>query len=571
MSKKRASSDATQLVELALRRSEPWHARDGEPYATVDVGRHREHLKIGSKEFSRWLSRLSWCEIHACPSGTAVRDASNTLAGLATYEGDEHAVHLRVAGVGDKVWIDLVDKQWRAIEIDSNGWRIVDAPPVRFVRRKAMTALPEPLPGGTMNELREHVRIADDSWPLVVGWLAGAYAPSGPYPALAFRGSHGAGKSWAARQLRSLIDPSIADIRSEPREPRDLVISAKAAHVMALDNLSSIPPWLSDGLCRLATGGGYAARALYTDDDEIVIDVQRPVILTGITDVVTAPDLLDRCLLVELDAIAPKDRRTERALLAAWAAGPQRRLIGTLCSAMATALRRRDDIKLAILPRLADWAELATAAEPALGLDDGAILAALDEHADEATTIALEASVIASPLRDFVAEQPNCEWLGTPGELLNVLSARVDPHLVARDKKWPKTARGLAGAIARIAKALADTGLVVEKPRRGSAGVRGGRPLRLVLVEQADRNGLTPPQQQQLRRDVDPFQPDWVSAPHPADHFAEAWGRIGRRYSYDTRPGRWDEWIQLWRAIGARVRHEWLTATMPNGKPRPAN
>ncbi|HEX7940569.1 MAG TPA: hypothetical protein VF488_02125, partial [Gemmatimonadaceae bacterium] len=473
----RKVSQATLLVNIARERAEFWRTPDCDLFATVDINDHREHLRLASKQFKQWLAHVALGAMGRAVGAGPLRDATGALEGVARYEGAEHRTFTRVASVGGSVHIDLCDARWRAVEIDRNGWRIVDRPPVRFERRAAMVALPEPMRDGSIAELRDHVRIADDSWPLVAGWLIGALAPQGPYPVLVLRGQHGAGKSHGARRLRSLIDPSIAPIRCEPREPRDLVISARASHVVALDNLSSVPGWLSDGLCRLATGGGYAARALYTDADEIVIDVQRPVILTGITDVVTAPDLLDRSLLVDLEAIAPEDRETERRLDERWLAAHPR-ILGALYTAVSMALSRRDTLNLERLPRLADWAAWATAGEPALSLPAGAVVAALDGQAEEATEIALDASIIARPICNWLATRVDPTWVGTAADLLAALSNHVD-LAVARDKAWPRNGRGMASALARIAPALGKCGVAVERLRRGSGGVRDGRGWRL--------------------------------------------------------------------------------------------
>ena len=81
------------------------------------------------------------------------------------------------------------------------------------------------------------------------------------------------------------------------------MIAATNGAVVALDNLSHLPVWLSDGLCRLATGGGLSKRTLYTDADETLIDAQRPILLTGIETVLTRGDAVDRSLLVELEKI----------------------------------------------------------------------------------------------------------------------------------------------------------------------------------------------------------------------------------------------------------------------------
>ena len=100
----------------------------------------------------------------------------------------------------------------------------------------------------------------------------------------------------------------------EPRDERELFIVASHSHVLAFDNLSGLPPWLSDTLCRLTSGGAFSARRLFTDQDEILFAAARPVILNGIEDVITRPDLADRAVLLMLPPIAERQRRPEHAL-----------------------------------------------------------------------------------------------------------------------------------------------------------------------------------------------------------------------------------------------------------------
>src|SRR5207253_9109386 len=187
---------------------------------------------------------------------------------------------------------DLADKDWRAVEVTGRGWRIVANPPVRFIRPRGLLPLSQPASGGCVAELRDYLNVSSDAaWQLAVAWLVAAFFPHGPYPVLALHGEQGSAKSTMARLLRSLIDPNAAPLRSEPREARDLIISATNGWLVALDNLSHLPPWLSDALCRLSTGGGFATRELYTDSEEVIFDAQRPVILTGIEEVATRSDL----------------------------------------------------------------------------------------------------------------------------------------------------------------------------------------------------------------------------------------------------------------------------------------
>ena len=158
-----------------------------------------------------------------------------------------------------------------------------------------MKPLPEPLRGGSIKRLRAFLNVASDNdFVLVVSWVLAALRNRGPYPVLALvgRARHG--------EIPLRGDPALAGrsqqapLRSLPREERDLFIAATNGHVLAFDNVSGLPAWLSDALCRLATGAGFAARQLYTDQDEVLFAACRPIILNGIEDIVSRSDLADR-------------------------------------------------------------------------------------------------------------------------------------------------------------------------------------------------------------------------------------------------------------------------------------
>jgi len=131
---------------------------------------------------------------------------------------------------------------------------------------------------------------------------------------LAIAGEQGSAKTVLSKLLRAVIDPSVAPVRALPRDERELFIAASNGHVLAFDNLSGLPPWLSDTLCRLASGSAFSTRRLFTDQDEILFAAARPVILNGIEDIITRPDLADRAILLTLGAIAERQRRPEHAL-----------------------------------------------------------------------------------------------------------------------------------------------------------------------------------------------------------------------------------------------------------------
>ena len=135
-------------------------------------------------------------------------------------------------------------------------------------------------------------------------------------PVLVVQGEQGSAKSTLCRLTRSLIDPNRAPLRSAPRSEQDLLIAATNGSMIVLENVSWISGWLSDAICRISTGAALGTRRLYTDGGETLFSARRPIMVNGITSLVTRSDLLDRSITIHLEPISPSIRRTERELLA---------------------------------------------------------------------------------------------------------------------------------------------------------------------------------------------------------------------------------------------------------------
>jgi hypothetical protein len=451
-------SQATRLVALAAD-AELWHTPDDEAYATIVVEGHREHHPLTSKHFRRWLRGKFYRETRAAPGSQAVQDALGVLEAQAVFEGPEHSVFVRVAEHAGKIYIDLANPTWEAVEVSKNGWTVAANLPVKFRRPRGLKALPRPIRGGKLKRLRQFVNLADDdAWALLLAWLVMALCPHGPYPLLILHGGQGAAKSTLARVLKALIDANIAPLRAQPRDERDLLIAAENGWLLAFDNLSHLPQWLSDALCRLATGGGLGTRELYADREEVIFSALRAVILTGITELATRSDLLDRAIILYLTDISEDERKEEKEFWNEFAqAAPQ--ILGALLTAVCTALRRVEKVKLPRLPRMADFARWATAAEPALGLEPGAFMAAYAENRQTGHSLALEASPIATSVQKLL-EDVNT-WQGTARQLLVRLADSVT-ELVRRDRGWPKNERSLSQELRRLVPNLRAVGVGVR-------------------------------------------------------------------------------------------------------------
>jgi hypothetical protein len=454
-------SQADLLVRLAGE-ADLFRTPSDEPFATIAVDGHRESHPVRSNSFRLWLRRRYWDAIAGAASSGALSDAVETLAARALFGGETHEVGLRIAEYDGRLYVDLANPAWEAVEIGPTGWRVITDPPVRFRRSPTMAPLPTPAAGGSLAALRPFVNAVDElSWQLLAGSLVAALRPAGPYFVLILLGEQGSAKTTTARVFRSLIDPSRSALRAEPRDARDLLIAAKHNWLLAFDNVSQLPDWLSDALCRLSTGGGLGTRRLYTDEDETVLDAQRPVILTAITEIATRGDLLDRSIVLEQPVIGDRDRRSERGFWRTFEA-VRPAILGALFDAAAAALANEPGIALERLPRMADPICWVTAAEPALGWAIGTFAAAYEGNARQAQELALDLSPIAAPLAVLAARG---EWRGTATELRRVLAdiAGVEP---TRQRDWPKTPRALTGELKRLAPNLRAAGIGWERPGR---------------------------------------------------------------------------------------------------------
>jgi BT4734-like, N-terminal domain len=453
-------SAATRLVEFANAFTF-FHDPQDRAFVRLEINRHIEVWPVESSKFRKLLAGLYYKRAGKAINRNALADAITTLAGRACHDGPEEPVFLRVAPHGENLLIDLCDQQWRVVEVTPNGWRVLGKSPCAFIRTGSMQPFPEPARGGSIKSLWNLLNVTEAQWPLVAGALLNAFHPQGPYFVINFVGEQGTAKSCAARIVRQLVDPNENPLRSPPKEERDLLAQAASNRCVALDNLSSLPPWLSDALCRVATGGGYSARTLYTDLEEISLAVKRPVILNGIEDVCARPDLAERALQIELDVILEDKRMPERELwLEFEAARPK--IFSALLDGLVCALRALPTLEKKPLPRMADAVEWATAGETAFGFKRGTFMVAYKRNLDEGAVASVESHPVGVAIHQLL-EQRN-DWLGEPAQLLETLTPLVSEEQ-RHARSWPKNARSLGHCLRRLAPAMRRAGIAFERDK----------------------------------------------------------------------------------------------------------
>lgn len=455
-------SQASQLVALAKGTYDLVMSHDGRPYGITRRGPNIARPFKGRGGLRQALAR-QFAEDSGgqAPSASSLADAMTVLEGVADAT-DPAPVHLRVAQEGQRIVLDLGTSDGAAVIVSPDGWELVDRSPVLFRRSGAMAPMPPPERGRDgIALLRDLVNMDEGSFHRLVAWLVAAWIPQIPHPVITFKGEQGTGKSYTAQALVNLIDPSPAAKRSQPRDIKAWSVQAFNSWALCLDNVSAIPPWLSDTLCRAVTGDGIVDRALYSDDDVVVLAFRRVLAMTTIDAGALAGDLAERTMILDLQPIPDNRRRGEEELDAAYAQS-RPAMLGSLLDLLAAVLRELPHVELADKPRLADFARVLAAVDRIRGWST------LREYTAAARSIssdALEGDPFGSAVAAFIEQHG--PFTGTAGQLLELIPPPDGFH-----PKWPKDAPRAGGQLKRVAPLLRSVGIHYDDTQRTHDGRR---------------------------------------------------------------------------------------------------
>lgn len=447
-------SQVTQLIEIGLS-AELFCDRfgDAKPYASVEVNGHTETMLAEGSAFRDYIAASYFAGSGKGAGRAALADAQTTLAAYAKASARRHPVYLRVGkDSAGNIVLDDGSAAHGAYVITPRGWSHRAAAPVRFRRPATMREYPRPA-ASDFARLWRHVNVREQDQPLIAGFMLAALNPDGPYPPLLMTGEQGSGKTANTRAIKALIDPAGGSVRAA-RDVSSLIVTASHGWLVTADNTSGVTPEMSDLICVFATGGGFTDRKLYTDNDECLIELQRPVILNGIDEIASRPDLGERAIHCEVPRL--ETRQTEADLGSAFVGdGPH--IFGALLDGVSLALADFRDIDIGPLPRMADFAKWAAAGMPALGFTADQFVEAYRSNQSQGASAGLEASAVAQAVEDFLESHAG-HWLGSSVDLLRQLGYTVGEY-ERRLQAWPKSAKGLINALRRIAPALRGRGI----------------------------------------------------------------------------------------------------------------
>lgn len=440
----------------------------GEPHAELCAADGGHVLRLRSDAFRAWVDRAWYERTSDLAPPEERRRVLSLLEGIARYEGPRRDVHVRLAEHEGAVYLDLGGPGRHVARVDGTGWRIEERSPVAFARPPSLLPIARPAAGGSIDSLHDlFPGLSRSAFRLVAGWLVGALRPKGPYPILILSGERGSGKSTLARMLKLLVDASKAPLRSMPKGERDLAIATSRSWVGVYDNLAPLGAPMSDALCRISTGGGLGTRKLFTDLDEVVLELSRPLVLTGIEDVATRPDLCERAIVVKLPPVPPEGRRDEGSLLRRFeAVAPG--LLGALLDGVSAALAdsRREGPER--LPRMADFARWVSLAEPALGWEPGSFVRTYERHRSDSDLDAIEHDPVAPLVLRLPGLAESGRWAGTATEMwiaLTHLAERSGP----KPAGWPRAPNKITGHLRTAAPLLRARGVEIGTERTSTS------------------------------------------------------------------------------------------------------
>lgn len=459
-------SIATCLVDLAIKECKSfWHDELRNGYADIQFNGHLGTVRIRSSEFRYLLGRAFFSDTGRVAGNHAIVEAIETLEGRAIFQGSCFKRNVRIGHANKRIFLDLGNDAWEIVEIHSNGWSICKYSncPVKFVRPKSLLPLPKPCRHGDLSTLRKVINVSQEDWVFVVAFLLSIFQPQGTFPILFVNGEQGSAKSTTCRLLRQLVDNNNCPIRAKARDEEALLITALNSAIVALDNLSNIDDGFSDSLCRLASGAGISKRTLYSDSDETILNVKRPVLINGIPELANRGDLLSRSLSLNLSPILETKRMTEAQINVEFDT-LHSSCLGGLLNAVAVAVREHEQIKVRKLPRLADFYKWIVSAEQEAGLKQGEFESAYWKRLKSINRLAIDNSIVGSILVDFTKKLDG-PWSGNCQLLLQELNDFLAPNIrdqYLRGKEWPKTPRSLSGHLKRLSPDLRRLGVSIK-------------------------------------------------------------------------------------------------------------
>ena len=444
-------------------------------HAAVTINEHLEILPIAGTRFKHWLRKIIKQEYHVAVRDTLLDEVAFNLISDAAFDGQTRNLSLRFASAPDdnlglklRWYYDLTNDEYEFIEITPDSWKVKRN---EILFRRIEHQQPQDYPNNSgdyppdiFDRFMKLLNVEQSKRLILKCYIISLFIPGLPKAILMIHGEQGSAKSMLQELIKMLVDPDILKTLSFPKDTAELVQQLSHNALVYYDNLSKIPVWISDLLCRATTGSGFSKRRVYTADDDVVYALMRNIGFNGINLAASKPDLLDRGLILQTEMIPKGDRKRMRKIWNEFnTLKPQllAYILDTLVKVLAWKRENPSVELLKELPRMADWAEWCEVISRCMGEEDNAFINAYTQNIELQTEEIIAGSDLASVI---VAHTEDFD--GTSTELLAKLNLYADSNGVDRNNRyWPKTASSLSYHLHLLQRTLRDVGIEVGEYR----------------------------------------------------------------------------------------------------------
>lgn len=444
----------------------------GDPYIAPN-GDGTKVYNLDSQEASDWLQGYVMDKFN---NSTLLRDEPrNVLDCLRSYAKNRGLgnlnLELRTSSDNEgNIWYDLGSG---AVKITPDGWKFIPQPPILFTRNYSQQKQVLPEKGGDIWELFDFINVKDPQDKLLlISFLTASLVPRINKPILAISGPAGSGKSECTKMLKTLMDPTTPASLPPITSTGELDKLALTSSVMAFDNLSSMRDNVANHFCRLATGAGVRIRKLYKTNEYITFEAIRPIIVNGISQIITQSDLLNRAIPIEL---SPIEKRIVDDELRKNFSAAQPRLLGAMFDLLAKAMSIYPNVTRTNWPRMGSFVRWGYAISEALGngITGETYMEAYARVEKIQHDEALHANPLSVVLKWFMEDKDI--WTGSAGEFL----ARIDYHKheaglppeisqYTKSSFWPESPRSASVNLRKNLNDYKEFGLIVIPPKNSS-------------------------------------------------------------------------------------------------------
>lgn len=482
------ATTAQTILQAIQNSTKLFQDKSGKAFAKISTGSRTDCVEVSGQRFEDFINNLYFATTSNFAPPSHVKGLMSLVAAQARQMPHEET-YLRFGAANDVHILDLCNTSGMVVDITAAGWTFSTAPMVNFLRPPSLLEIPTPVGAGDYTRIAQYLNLDADGKLLVLPSMPAMLMADIERPIILLVGDPRKGKSTIARLYRMLLDPAAPWGNKALFKVDEQALMLNSNALPVLDNLSPIPPWLSDMYCEAFSGGGFQKRTLYTNAGSYQIQYRRGMIITSVGLPTNRTDFLDRCLVVDMEGSKTLPKSAGSGLEMAFERD-RPGILGGMLDLLVEAKKLAPTMNFPRLPRYSDFARHGAAMAEILGYGANryvdALLGTLQSSAQEA----IEASdPVASALVKLV--QGAGSFTGGSDDLLTALN-KLRPRSLPNGASWPESAVQLGKALSRVKDHLEEQGVYLEA-RSTNKGKRFTLEYRSATSEGTAESGMHDP------------------------------------------------------------------------------